>query len=105
MTDHDLRTLLEDAVADVEPRHGLEEIQARTATTRKRHPWVWGTVAAVAATAATVAAVTVVTDRSPHQDTDAPAASQTPEATGTGSGAPTEPAEPSVTVDPTPLPT
>ena len=59
MTDDDqIRALLEDAVSDVEPRHGLDTIRSRTAApARSRRPWVWGVGGAVVATAATVAAV------------------------------------------------
>ena len=63
MNAHDddrLRTLFDDAVSDVEPRGGLDRIQARTAT-RTRRPWVWGAGGAVLATAATVAAVAMLT--------------------------------------------
>ncbi len=59
-TEDDLRALLDEAVADVEPHHGLDEIRARTASTHSRRPWVWGAGAAVLATAATVAAVAVI---------------------------------------------
>jgi hypothetical protein len=60
MTDDDqIRALLDDAVSDVEPRHGLDTIRARTAAapapSHKR--WLWGAGGAVVATAATVAAV------------------------------------------------
>jgi hypothetical protein len=60
MTDHDdrIRALLDEAVSDVEPRHGLDTIQARTSAPAKTHrPWLWGVGGAVVATAATVAAV------------------------------------------------
>ena len=63
MNAHDddrLRTLFDDAVSDVEPRGGLDRIQARTATPARR-PWVWGAGGAVLATAATVAAVAMLT--------------------------------------------
>lgn len=63
MTTHDddrLRSLFDDAVADVEPHGGLDTIQARTAT-RTRRPWVWGAGGAVLATAATVVAVAMLT--------------------------------------------
>ncbi len=56
--DHDIRTLLDDAVADVEPRGGLDQITSRT--TRSRRSWVWGTAGAVLATAAVIVAVSVV---------------------------------------------
>jgi hypothetical protein len=55
--DHDLRVLLDDAVADVHPRHGLDEIRERTDDSRVRRPWGWGVAGTVVATAATVAAV------------------------------------------------
>ena len=58
MTDHEIRELLEDAVADVEPRHGLDEITSRTS--RSGRSWVWGTAGAVVATAAVIVAVSVV---------------------------------------------
>jgi hypothetical protein len=59
--DRDIRTLLEDAVSDVEPRRGLDEITARTTSAPRRRPWAWGTAGAVLATAAVVAAVVAVT--------------------------------------------
>ena len=46
MNTHDddrLRGLFDDAVADVEPRGGLDTIRERTAT-RSRRPWVWGEI-------------------------------------------------------------
>jgi hypothetical protein len=55
MTDNDLRELLDDAVADVEPRHGLHEITSRTR--RARGSWIWGAAGAAIATAAVIAAV------------------------------------------------
>ena len=58
MHDQDIRGLLDDAVADVEPRGGLDQITARTA--RGRRSWVWGTAGAVVATAAVIVAVSVV---------------------------------------------
>ncbi len=59
--DRDIRTLLEDAVSDVEPRRGLDEITARTSSAPRRRPWAWGTAGAVVATAAVVTAVVAVT--------------------------------------------
>lgn len=47
MNDLDLRSVLHDAVADVEPASGLGEIQTRTAGGRRR-PWLPLTVAAAA---------------------------------------------------------
>lgn len=58
MSDHDIRDLLEDAVADVEPQGGLGQITARTG--HQRRSWVWGTAGAVVATAAVIVAVSVV---------------------------------------------
>lgn len=56
-----LRGLLQSAVADVEPRGGLEAIRSRTtAPAPTRRPWAWSVAGAVAATAATVAGVTVL---------------------------------------------
>ena len=53
--------LLHDAVSDVEPRGGVDEIHARTARpARSTRRWAWGAGAAVAATAATIAAVAVL---------------------------------------------
>lgn len=66
MNDHThddrLRTLLHDAVADIEPRHGLEAIRTRTKVTpmSARRPWIRGAGAAIVATAAVIIAVTVV---------------------------------------------
>jgi hypothetical protein len=58
MNDSDIRELLDDAVADVEPRRGLSDISARTG--RARRSWLWGTAGAVVATAAVIVAVSVV---------------------------------------------
>lgn len=61
MTDDDqIRALLDDAVSDVEPRHGgLDTIRERTsaAPSPSHKPWLWGVGGAMVATAATVAAV------------------------------------------------
>ena len=59
--DRDIRALLDDAVSDVEPRRGLDEITARTTPAPRRRSWAWGTAGAVVATAAVIAAVTAVT--------------------------------------------
>ncbi|MGH3509350.1 MAG: Gmad2 immunoglobulin-like domain-containing protein [Nocardioidaceae bacterium] len=59
--DEELRALLEHAVSDVEPRHSLDEIRARTAhPTGSRRPWLWGVGGAIVATAATVTAVALL---------------------------------------------
>ena len=62
MNDDHLRNLLEDAVSDVEPRHGLDTIRSRTADPPARRPWVWGVGGAVLATAATIAAFAVLSN-------------------------------------------
>jgi hypothetical protein len=63
--DQRLRDLLHDAVSDVEPRHGLDAIQARTKVTpMSARPWIFGVGGAVVATAATIVAFTVVNDDS-----------------------------------------
>lgn len=64
MSDQDsqqVRELLGEAVADVQPRRGIDAIAARTTNSRRR-TWVWGSAGAVVATAATIAAVAIVTD-------------------------------------------
>lgn len=58
--DRRLRLLLEDAVADVHPRRGIDDIRARTGSERPGRSWVWAASGAVVATAATIAAVTVL---------------------------------------------
>lgn len=74
-----LRALLEDAVADVEPRPGLDRIQARTkvAPIRQR-PWLLGAAAAAVATAATVTAVAMTTDGPGSPQAEPPIAGSTP---------------------------
>ena len=59
--DRDIRTLLEDAVSDLEPRRAPDEISARTSSGPRRRPCAWGTAGAVHATAAVVTAVVAVT--------------------------------------------
>ncbi|PVG83446.1 hypothetical protein DDE18_09180 [Nocardioides gansuensis] len=54
----DLRDLLADAVSDVEPRHALDDIRARTNPERRRWPYAaGGAVLGIAATVATFALV------------------------------------------------
>lgn len=81
-----LRALLEDAVSDVEPRHGLDSIRSRTQvpSTSSRRPWVLGAAAAVAATAATVVAVALV-------GSDSPSAGPGPVGPAAGSSCPSWP--------------
>ncbi|MEP7090499.1 MAG: Gmad2 immunoglobulin-like domain-containing protein [Nocardioidaceae bacterium] len=71
-TDHDdeLRSLLDDAVSGVEPRHGLATIRSRTAAPPRRG-WAWATSGAALAVAATVAAVLVL-GGSPRPTTASP---------------------------------
>ncbi len=96
--DHDerLRTLLDDAVSDVEPRPGLESIRARTKVTTmsSTRSWILAAAGAVAATAATVVAVVVISDDDPNAAAPEPAATatQSPDgASGTPEETPTEP--------------
>ncbi len=65
--DEQLRALLEQAVSDVEPGHGLDVIRTRTKVTpmSARRPWILGAGAAIVATAAVIVAVTVVTNNTP----------------------------------------
>ena len=62
--DDDLRALLDDAVADVDPTPALDQIRDRTKATpmSNKRPWIYGALGAAVATAATVVAVTVLTD-------------------------------------------
>jgi hypothetical protein len=87
-TDHDreIRALLDDAVAGVEPGYGLDAIRSRTVVARRR-PWVLAAGAAVLATAATIAAVMVLGD---------PGATNRP--AGPADGASQRPAGPAVGV-------
>lgn len=58
-----LRDLLDGAVSDVEPRHGLDAITSRTkVSSMSTRPWLYGVTGAVVATAATVAAFAVLGD-------------------------------------------
>jgi hypothetical protein len=72
MTDDEMRTLLADAVADVQPRRALADIRRRTARPRRRS-LVWGVGGAAVATAATVAAVVALTHASGSGSAPAPA--------------------------------
>lgn len=85
MTDRELRDLLTDAVADVEPGHALDEIRARTTTTRRRWPYAAG--GAVLAVAASFAAFAVLGPDNAPRATD-PGSSTTPSATATETPAP-----------------
>lgn len=99
--DDEVRALLEEAVADVEPRPGLHEIRARTTPARSRRPWLWGAGGAVLATAATIAAVAVLgggpgtTDAAPGPATQPAPGTETPQQkpddTATTAGAGAEP--------------
>jgi hypothetical protein len=74
-----LRDLLDDAVAGVEPRHGLDSIQSRTKVHPMSNcPWLLVVGTAVVATAATIAAFAVVGDDAGTTRTEpGPAASTT----------------------------
>jgi hypothetical protein len=93
--DRDLRHLLEDAVADVEPAPALDTIRTRTKDTHMSdaRPWIYGFVGAAAATAAVVVGVAVLGDSDPVSTSD-PASSPSSEAEPTEAVAPTESPEP-----------
>ena len=78
MTDHQIRELLTDSVADVEPRYALDDIRARTITTRRRWPYAAG--GAVLAIAASVAAFAVLGPDTAPRATD-PGATTSPSPT------------------------
>jgi len=61
VTDDDLRELLTDAVADVEPAYRLDAIKARTRPGHRRRGW-YAASGAILAAAAVVTAVSVVSD-------------------------------------------
>jgi hypothetical protein len=101
--EHRLRDLLDDAVSDVEPRHGLDAITSRTkVTSMSNRPWLYGVGGAVLATAATIAAFAVLdgdsgTTTSPDPvdsptavSTEKPEKSPTPDDSPTAEPAPTE---------------
>ncbi|GAA4752034.1 hypothetical protein GCM10023350_41620 [Nocardioides endophyticus] len=82
---NDLRDLLHDAVADVEPADRLRELRARTADPARAaaRPWFWAAGATVLATAAAVAVVAILSNgsdapRHHHHDMalDPPASTQ-----------------------------
>lgn len=90
MTDHeprDLRDLLTDAVADVEPSHALDEIRARTTSPTRGWPYAAG--GAVLAVAASFAAFAVLGPDNAPRATD-PGSSTSPSPTATDTGSPTE---------------
>lgn len=74
-----LRDLLEDAVADVQPRHGLDSIQSRTKVhPMSNRPWLLVVGTAAVATAATIAAFAVLgEDTGTTRTQTGPAASST----------------------------
>ncbi|QNN53345.1 Gmad2 immunoglobulin-like domain-containing protein [Nocardioides mesophilus] len=82
-----LHELFESAVADVEPRHGLDAIQSRTKVTHmSARPWYLGAAAAVVATAATIVAVTVI-----GNDGGTPSSGPAPAGSASVSVSPSEP--------------
>jgi hypothetical protein len=94
--DDRIRALLDDAVSDVEPRPGLDRIQARTKVTpmSSKRPWIFAAAGAVVATAATVVAVNVIADDDPVRRTGGPATSASPSTEPTPSEPPSEDPEP-----------
>lgn len=86
--ERDLRALLEDAVADVEPAERLDDIRARVVVPPPRR-WGYGVGGAVLAVAATVAAVAVVTLPGDDQpDAGTPMASSSPTASADATRSP-----------------
>jgi hypothetical protein len=67
VTDDDLRELLTDAVADVEPAYRLDAIKARTRPGHRRRGW-YTAGGAILAAAAVVTAVSVVNDDRPRRE-------------------------------------
>jgi len=65
----ELRSLLHDAVADVEPRPALDAVQARTKVTpmTSKRPWILAAAGAVVAVATTVGVVVAVTGDDPER--------------------------------------
>jgi hypothetical protein len=98
--DDRIRALLDDAVSDVEPRPGLDRIQARTKVTpmSSKRPWIFAAAGAVVATAATVVAVNVVADDDPRTAGGRPATTPTASQEPTPSPSPSE--DPQPTGDP-----
>ena len=100
MTDHelrDLRDLLTDAVADVEPGHALDQIRARTTTTRRRWPYAAG--GAVLAVAASVTAFAILgSDTTPRATDPGSTMSPSPTPSPTASATDSETQSPSAVV-------
>jgi len=94
-----LRDVLDNAVADVEPREALHEIRARTRPMTPLRPgrtWMWGAGGAMLATAATVAVIAAIGgSTSPSADDPGLATSPSASASPTADGEPTEKDEPS----------
>jgi hypothetical protein len=82
--DDGIRALLGEAVADVEPRHGLDSIRVRSARRPPRR-WAWSVGAVVLATAGTITTVAVVSDRA-----GAPTAGPGPVTRNAGTSGPVE---------------
>ncbi|HET7356110.1 MAG TPA: Gmad2 immunoglobulin-like domain-containing protein [Nocardioidaceae bacterium] len=98
-----VRGLLEDAVSDVAPEHGLDSIRRRTSSTAARHGrrgWLWAAGSAVVATAATVAAVVTLsngpgTPQADHGFASGAASSQARQSASAQSGAASGSSQPS----------
>lgn len=68
MNDNELRDLLSEAVSDVEPRYALDEIRARTTTSRRR--WPYAASGGFLAVAASVTAFVLLANDTPPQAVD-----------------------------------
>jgi hypothetical protein len=84
--DRDLSTLLQDAVADVEPGDRLTEIRAAVAPRRRRVGWYAAGGATLAAAAAVTAIAIVTSQTAPRADDPGP---------GPGTSTPSSPSSPS----------
>jgi hypothetical protein len=72
MTDDDLHRLLKDAVSDVRPRSGLDQIRARTAEETPMHrPWIPVSLAAAAVVAVVIGGASLLLDHDSPANTPA----------------------------------
>lgn len=91
--DEDLRELLQDAVADVQPAYRLDEVLARISHRPDHRRWWYGGAAVLAASAASVAAVVALSSGPDQQAQPGPAGTPTagtpsPEPSATPSATP-----------------
>jgi hypothetical protein len=102
MKDDELRDLLSDTVADVEPRYALDEIRARTTPSKRR--WPYAASGGFLAVAASVTAFAVLGNDAPPRATDpASGTSSSPSSSPSPSPSPSQ-STPSTSVSATALP-